>query len=119
MHGPSRKEELKFYQTQYDRIKREESLSSAVSFEGYTPTIASFYSKTDFVLSPSDFESFHFTIADGVSSGSIPIIWPWDGSTEIYPEDWVVSSTEEAAQRILEIIGMNDEELDTMRMKNK
>ena len=51
--------------------------------------------------SPSDFESFHYSIADGVSSGAMPIIWPWDGAKEIYSEGWVINDTQDAANVIL------------------
>jgi hypothetical protein len=73
-----------------------------VTFEGYTTTIASWYQKIGFVLSPSDFESFHFSVGDGVSSGAVPVIWPWEGADVIYPSSWVIEDTEQAAIRIME-----------------
>ena len=97
-----RKEELEYYEKQFGQIENNPNLSENVSFEGYTNTISEWYAKVGFVLSPSDFESFHYTIADGVASGALPIIWPWEGSDDIYPSEWIIKNTEEAAKRIKE-----------------
>jgi glycosyltransferase involved in cell wall biosynthesis len=102
MHSPSRKAELEYYETQYRRVDVDPDLKNAVTFEGYTMTIASWYQKIGFVLSPSDFESFHFSVGDGVSSGAVPVIWPWEGADVIYPSSWVIEDTEQAAIRIME-----------------
>ncbi len=97
-----RKEELEYYEKQFDNIENNSHLSKNVSFEGYTNTISEWYAKIGFVLSPSDFESFHYTIADGVASGALPIIWPWEGSDDIYPNEWIVKNTKYAVERIIE-----------------
>ena len=101
MHGPSRREELQWYDRQYDRLAPSSDLKKSVIFEGYTTTIASWYRKIGYILSPSEFESFHFSIADGVSSGSYPVIWPWEGATDIYPKTWTIKDSKEAAKKIL------------------
>ena len=46
-------------------------------------------------------ESFHYSIADGVESGAVPIIWPWDGAKEIYTEWIAIENTGEALSKIL------------------
>ena len=97
-----RKEELEYYEKQFNAIENNPRLSENVSFEGYTNTISEWYRKVELVLSPSDFESFHYTIADGVASGALPIIWPWEGSEDIYPEEWIVKDTQDAGKRILD-----------------
>jgi glycosyltransferase involved in cell wall biosynthesis len=101
MHGPSRKEELVWYENQYYRLDDDPELEGAVIFEGYTTTISSWYRKIGYMLSPSDFESFHFSIADGVASGAFPVVWPWEGAKDIYPKSWIVKDTDEAAKVIL------------------
>ena len=97
MFGSSRRKEMEYYDEQYKRIERSEKLKGAVEFEGYTLTISEFFTKIGYVVSPSDFESFHYTIADGVSSGNFPVIWPWEGADELYPEEWVIRDVEDAA----------------------
>ena len=88
---------MDYYDKQYKRIQTSKYLIDAVEFEGYTLTISEFYTKIGYVISPSDFESFHYTIADGVSSGNFPVIWPWEGADELYPEEWVIKDVEDAA----------------------
>jgi hypothetical protein len=58
------------------------------------------YAGIDYVLSTSDFESFHFTVADGTASGCMPIILPWEGADEIYPKEWVVNDAPSASIKI-------------------
>ena len=101
MFGPSRRKEMEFYDEQYRRMENNERLRGAVKFEGYTLTISEFYTKIGYVLSPSDFESFHYSIADGVSSGSFPVIWPWEGADDLYPEEWVVQDTKDAVKKMV------------------
>ena len=55
-----------------------------------------------YIISSSDFESFHYSIAEGVSSGSIPLIWKWEGSEDLYPKDWSREGTEDIVRFINE-----------------
>lgn len=63
---------------------------------------------TGYLLSSSSHESFHLAIAEGAASAAVPVVrrWPgysrWGGPHEIFPEDWIVDSPEQAAARILE-----------------
>ena len=78
------------------------TLRGAVSFESFTPSIADWYSGIGYVLSPSDFESFHYSIAEGVASGCVPIIWPWDGAEEFYPDSWIGQNHQEIVEMVLD-----------------
>lgn len=102
MHAPGRSKELEYYDTQYERIKTN-GLEDFVLFEGYTPSLPYWYRKVGYIISSSDFESFHYSIAEGVSSGSIPLIWKWEGSEDLYPKDWSREGTEEIAEFINQI----------------
>ena len=101
MKAPNRSKEMEYYSSQFERIDNEPLLKSSVSWDEYSVSLSSWYRKIGFVISPSDFESFHYSIADGVASGAVPIIWPWDGAKEIYTEDWVIENTGEALSKIL------------------
>ena len=101
MKAPNRSKEMEYYSSQFKRIDNEPLLKSSVSWDEYSVSLSSWYRKIGFVISPSDFESFHYSIADGVASGAVPIIWPWDGAKEIYTEDWVIENTGEALSKIL------------------
>ncbi len=96
-----RPEEFKYYQEQQERINNSKYLHGAVHFDGFGKDMPQWYQKIGFVLSTSDFESFHLTIADGASSGAIPIILKWEGSDEIYPEEWSMKNVDEAVKKIL------------------
>ena len=101
MKAPNRAKEMEYYSSQFDRINNEPLLKSSVSWNEFSISLSSWYRKIGYVLSPSDFESFHYSIADGVASGAVPVIWPWDGAKEIYTDDWVIENTEDALSRIL------------------
>jgi hypothetical protein len=63
------------------------------------------YAGVDYVLSTSDFESFHFTVADGAAAGCVPVVLPWEGANEIYPGEWVHADARSAAQSIKAKLG--------------
>ena len=109
MHAPGRRDELVYYDEQYKRFEIDHHLRGAVSFEAFTPSLAEWYTRIGYILSPSDFESFHYSIAEGAASGAVPIIWPWDGAEEFYPNSWI-------GQNYSEIVDMV---LDTQRTQHK
>ncbi|MEZ2741871.1 glycosyltransferase [Paenalcaligenes hominis] len=92
--------EMAWYEAQYRRLEEDPLLKDAVIFDPQGNDMPEWYSGIDFVLSTSDFESFHFTIADGAAAGCTPIILPWEGADEIYPKEWVVQNVQLAFQKI-------------------
>ena len=102
-------EERAYYGEQLARIDRDPLLKEGVSFEEFHPRLGSFYQRVGFVLSPSDFESFHYAIAEGAASGAIPVVWPWTGADHHYPADWVVDGLPAARDRILRLAAESDE----------
>lgn len=97
----SRAKELDYYYGQYAAIESDPDLSRAITFDGWGNDVALFYEGIDHILSPSDFESFHYALADGVLSGCHPIVWPWDEASEIYSNHWIVSDVVQAADKIM------------------
>jgi hypothetical protein len=63
-----RKDELNYYEKQFDDIENKPYLSNNVNFEGYTNTISEWYRKIGFVLSFLSYSSFYF------KSKLVPII---------------------------------------------
>jgi glycosyltransferase involved in cell wall biosynthesis len=102
MSAPGRSDEKDYFQKQFARIENNELLKKGVIYEKFSPRISEFYSRVGYVLSPSDFESFHYSIADGVSSGSLPIVWSWAGAEDLYPKDWIINDGRNAVERILQ-----------------
>ncbi|NET24733.1 glycosyltransferase [Okeania sp. SIO1I7] len=95
-----RPDEMVYYQTQYDRIESNPLLKGSVHFEGWGDDMPDWYRKIGFVLSVSDYESFHLSVADGAASGAIPIVLPWEGAKEIYPKNWISKSIQDAVEKI-------------------
>jgi hypothetical protein len=96
----ARLNEMAWYEAQYRRLSEDPLLKGAVLFDGHGNDMPEWYSGIDYVLSTSDFESFHFTIADGAAAGCVPVVLPWEGADEIYPREWVYSDEMTAVQGI-------------------
>lgn len=102
MRAGSRVKELDYYYQVYSEIDSDRELKECIKFHGWGNDVAKFYEGMDFILSPSDFESFHYALADGVLSGCWPILWSWGEAKEIYDPSWVVNDISEAADRVIE-----------------
>lgn len=87
MHSKGKSDEMAFYQTQYDRIK-DNGWEENVIFEGYGP-INEWLRKIGWIISTSDNESFHLAVAEGMASGSIPMILNWKGARAIYNQEFI------------------------------
>ncbi len=110
MHAPNRIHELDYFYDIYRRIESSSLLRDNVHFDPWGNDVALWYSKIHYILSPSDFESFHYALADGVLSGCYPLMWPWHYSSEIYCPEWVVNDEPAAINKILEFESRSDEE---------
>src|SRR5699024_904491 len=58
--------------------------------------------KIGYVLSPSTgrYESFHLAPAEGMASGSVPIVWPREGASEVFGSQNVYASVSAARDYI-------------------
>jgi len=91
-----RKDEKEYYESVSERINNSE-WKDLVIFEPWSSDVFNWFSKIGFILSVSDFESFHLAVAEGMAAGSIPIIYNWKGATEIYPKKFIFNNIEEAS----------------------
>jgi len=98
MHSKAKAEEMAYYQQQYQRIKDNEWQDNVI-FEGHGP-IDLWLQKIGYILSVSEFESFHLAPAEGMASGAVPIIYNWDGSSTIYDKKFIVNSSIQAVKLI-------------------
>lgn len=94
---------LEFYHSISER-----NLENNVVFSAFGPDMASWLRRIGFVLSPSVEESFHLAPAEGMASGSIPIVWNREGASDIFGSENVYESTEDMANAILSL--QNQEE---------
>lgn len=96
-----RPEEMRYYAEQYARVESiNASFPGSVVFEGHSDQIFEWYKTLGAVLSTSDFESFHYTIADGAAAGCKPGLLYWPGAEYSYPIDWISCSQAEVVERI-------------------
>lgn len=96
----NRPEEMAYYEEQQRRIANDAGLVGAVQFDGHGDDMESWYAKIGVVISVSDFESFHLTLADGAAGGAYPVSLAWPGAEHIYPREWLHLSVEEMAASI-------------------
>ena len=119
MHAPGRKDELEYYYEQYNRIESDPLIKERVRFDPFGHDVAQWYQGIDCILSCSDSESFHYALADGVLSGCLPIVWPWEGSEKIYPAEWLVSDYDDAIEKIVDIKNQSTRELNQVLRINR
>lgn len=110
MKAPSRAQEMEYYFNIYKYIETI-GLSDRVIFDGWGNDVALWYQNIDFILSPSDSESFHYALADGVLAGCIPIVWNWNAAHTIYRNDWIVDSVDSAKNQILKFMHQNNDQI--------
>jgi glycosyltransferase involved in cell wall biosynthesis len=96
-----RDEELAYYKNVYERINSNPRLRHKVIFDPSGDDVNEWFTMVGFILSPSDFESFHMSIGEGMLTGAVPIIWNWDGADEIWSAKYVVDGVSEALDRVV------------------
>lgn len=92
-------QERDYYEKVYAEINASE-LRYKVIFDPAGNDVAEWFQSVGYILSPSDFESFHVAPAEGMASGTIPIIWKREGSSDIFPTVIKTDSPKLAAQQI-------------------
>lgn len=98
MHSKAKADEMAYYQEQYKRIERN-GWENNVVFEGFGP-IEDWLQKIGWILSVSDHESFHLSVAEGVASGARAVVVRWPGSETIYSKAMISESLDEAVSSI-------------------
>lgn len=98
-----RKEEMAWYDALFSRIAQDPLLTGAVVFDAHGDDMPHWYKQVDVILSTSDSESFHFSVAEGVASGCLPVVFNWEGADKLYPASWCVHDVSEACERILQV----------------
>ncbi|UCD63413.1 MAG: glycosyltransferase [Candidatus Zixiibacteriota bacterium] len=68
----------------FEHFLRENPLP--VTFNGWVEDMPQWYRDKDYIISTSLFESFHYSIAEGMACGLMPLIHNWYGARRLYPE---------------------------------
>lgn len=84
-----------------NRIDQDALLRGAVHFDSPGRDMARWYRKIGHILSTSDAEGVHTSVAEGMASGAVPVIRPWPGAEEIYGSEWIHNSADDAASAVL------------------
>lgn len=95
-----RPEEQEYYNRFYASIQSY-GLQDHVVEEAQGSDVPEWFRHIGFVISPSEFESFHMAIAEGMASRAIPIIRNWKGSEALFPTRYSFSNIQEAVALIL------------------
>lgn len=100
--------------------------TGAVLRLGPTDDVAGKLVDIGFILSSSVREGSHNGLMEGAASGAVPVVrdWPFyagkpNGASTLYPEDWVVGTPAEAAQRIRQINATEESWRENARLASK
>jgi glycosyltransferase involved in cell wall biosynthesis len=107
----ARAEENAYYLDFYKEVNASDLVDSIV-FDDFGDDMPAWFSKISFILSTSDFEGSHQAVAEGMASGTLPVIRNWAGADRLYPDQFVVQSAEKAVELILSF-------QDEMRFQNQ
>ncbi len=83
-------------QLYFDHFLKENPLP--VYYDGWVDDMAAWYADKDYVISTSLFESFHYSIAEGMACGLIPLIHNWYGAANLYPKDFLFNDPDECLE---------------------
>lgn len=93
-------EEQAYYTSFYETIEKE-GLQDLVIFDPQGNDVPEWFRNIGFIISPGNHESFHLAVAEGMASGTVPVIRNWIGSDLLYPGKYIYDSKEQAASLIL------------------
>lgn len=96
----NRLEEKEYYNKVFNRIKVAPWKNNVI-FDPQGGDMKEWFRKIGYILSTSDFESFHLAPMEGMASGSIPLILHWPGAETIYPNQYIFNEESEIVNYIL------------------
>ncbi|WP_246942797.1 glycosyltransferase family 4 protein [Bacillus pinisoli] len=86
--------------THYEEaFKRIDKYKDRVHFEGWGD-VSEWLQNIGFVLSVSDYESFHMAPIEGMASGAFPVVLRREGVNTIFPSEYIHDSLSDAAKYI-------------------
>ncbi|MCA1064608.1 glycosyltransferase family 4 protein (plasmid) [Rossellomorea sp. AcN35-11] len=90
------KEEREHYEEAFKRIDK---YKDSIFFEGWGD-VSTWLQNIGFVLSVSDYESFHMAPIEGMTSNAYPVVLKREGVNTIFPQKYIHDSLEKAAEFI-------------------
>jgi glycosyltransferase involved in cell wall biosynthesis len=83
------------------RIEEDPLLRTAVTFHPPGRDMARWYRRIGLILSTSDNEGCHTSVAEGMAGAAVPVVRSWPGAAEVYDKEWVHGSVAQAAAAVL------------------
>jgi hypothetical protein len=108
-----RPEEQVYYNNFYSNIEKM-GLGDAVILEPQGSDVQEWFRHIGFIVSPSEFESFHMAIAEGMASRAIPVIRNWEGSLALFPGKYSIRNVTEAVALVRKYTLQKDFEAEGM-----
>lgn len=102
-----------YYENLLDRISQSKYKDNII-FDGFGSDLDEWYRKIGFLLSTSDLEGSHVSVAEGMASGCVPIIFNWNGADTIYQNDYICNNENKA----IELIDKNRNSIGSENLKN-
>lgn len=99
----ARQEDRSYYERLGERLEKTPGLRDAVVFEPYGEDVAEFLRRAGWILSTSEVEGHSVSLAEGMASGSVPLVLARPGATEQYGEEWTHADPRAAAHAILAV----------------
>jgi hypothetical protein len=96
-------EERAKFEALFQRLQSETDLRRAIIFDRPGPDMAEWYRNVGFILSTSESEGCHTSVAEGICSGAVPIVIDWPGARSVYGDAAVFGSVEKMAEAILSV----------------
>ena len=82
-----------------------------VYFDGWVEDMPGWFADKGWVISTSLFESFHYSIAEGMASGLLPLVHDWYGADYLYPRDYLFADPDACLSLLRRLEGADHEHL--------
>jgi glycosyltransferase involved in cell wall biosynthesis len=96
----NRPAEREYFDNILDGLADDPDLADAIAFDPAGPDVAAWLRKVGWLVSTSDEESFHVSVAEGMSSGAVPLVRKWQGAADIYSPEWLHTGVGSMAARV-------------------
>jgi glycosyltransferase involved in cell wall biosynthesis len=94
------------------------NLPFKIHMDGWVNNISEYLKDKDYIISTSLFESFQYSIAEGMASGVIPLIHHWRGSDHLYPEKYIFDTFDKCVDIIRNFENNNDKDAERLYCRN-
>jgi glycosyltransferase involved in cell wall biosynthesis len=109
-------ERSKFERT-FHEIHEDPDLRDAIIFDRPGANMAEWYRNVRFIISTSESEGCHTSVAEGICSGAVPIVIDWPGAKSVYGSDCVYSDVDAMADAILTQYAANESSVEELQQR--